>query len=258
MPAYFDAGSDGNRWIYYAGNGDKLKAFSLTNGLLSTSPTSQSAATFSGSYGTTPIVSANGTTNGIVWAVQEGGTAVLRAYDALNLATELYDSNQAGTRDQIGTGVKFFTPTVAGGKVFVATTNGSDTVNTVNVFGLFNEPSDPGFGIPAVGAGNFQLNPSGSPWTFSDSSGVSADGSAYTSGDPDAPEGNQVAVLTNSGTISQSVTFAAGVYSISFVAAQRHGQHHQPDLPGADRRPRSAPSRRWTRTTTPTRPAAFR
>src|SRR5262249_40846266 len=122
-PAYFDAGSDGSRWIYYAGSGDHLKAFSLTNGRLSTSATSQSSASF-GYPGATPIVSANGTSNAIVWAVQQGSTAVLHAYDALNLANELYNSNQAGTRDQLGTSVKFATPTIADGKVLVGTSNG--------------------------------------------------------------------------------------------------------------------------------------
>ena len=135
-PAYFDAGSDGNRWIYYAGNGDHLKAFSLTNGLLSTSPTSQSSASF-GYPGATPIISANGTSNGIVWAVQQGGTAVLRAYDALDLTNELYDSNQAGSRDHFGTSVKFATPTVANGEVFIGTTN------SLAVFGLLNPGMTP-------------------------------------------------------------------------------------------------------------------
>jgi hypothetical protein len=122
-PAYFDGGSDGNRWIYYGGSGDHLKAFRLQGGLLSTSATSQSSATF-GYPGATPIVSANGTSNAIVWAVQQGSPAVLHAYDALNLANELYNSNQAGTRDQFGTSVKFATPTIADGKVLVGTTNG--------------------------------------------------------------------------------------------------------------------------------------
>jgi hypothetical protein len=131
VPAYFDAGSDGQRWIYYAGNGDTLKAFSLTNGLLSTSPTSHSSASF-GYPGATPIVSANGTSNAIVWAVQQGGTAVLHAYDATNLATELYNSNQAGTRDQFGASVKFATPTIADGKVFVGTSN------SLTIFGLLH------------------------------------------------------------------------------------------------------------------------
>jgi hypothetical protein len=219
-PAYFYAGSISNQWIYYAGNGDRLKAFRITNGLLSTSPTSQSAISFTGSYGATPIVSANGTTNGIVWAVQQGGTAVLRAYDALNLATELYASNQAGTRDQLGQSVKFATPTVGGGKVFVGTSN------ALTVFGLFNQPFDPGFETPAVGTGPsaYLYNPSGSPWTFADSSGVAGNGSAFTAGNPDAPQGTQVAFLQGTGSFSQAVNFAAGTYSISFLAAQRASQ----------------------------------
>ncbi len=131
MPAYF------NGTIYYGGVNDNLKAFTLVNGLLTTSPTSRSPTTFS--YpGTTPSISANGTTNGIVWAAENGSTAVLRAYDASNLAHELYNSNQAGTRDQFGTGNKFITPTVANGKVYVGTTSG------VGVFGLFGSiPAPP-------------------------------------------------------------------------------------------------------------------
>jgi hypothetical protein len=54
---------------------------------------------------------------------------VLHAYDASNLATELYNSNQAGTRDQFGNN-KFISPTIANGKVYVGTKTG------VAVFGL--------------------------------------------------------------------------------------------------------------------------
>jgi hypothetical protein len=220
-PAYF-MDSNGDQWIYYAGNGDHLKAFGIANAQLSTSATSQSANSFTGNYGATPVISANGTNNGIVWAVREGSPAVLYAYDATNLANELYDSSQAGTRDRLGTGVKFFTPTVAGGKVFVATT--SSTNNTLTVFGLFNQPEDPGFEKPSIGTGTysaFQYQPSGSPWTFDASSGVAGDGSGFTSGNPYAPDGAQVAFLQGYGTFSQAVTFAAGTYSISFSAAQR-------------------------------------
>jgi hypothetical protein len=134
-PAYFDGGAAG-RWIIYGGNSDRVKAFSLTNGLLSTSPTSQSPTVLSGNYGATPIISANGTTNGIVWALENAGThAVLHAYDATNLGSELYNSNQAGTRDQLGAGVKFATPTVADGKVFVP------LANSLTIFGLFQVPA---------------------------------------------------------------------------------------------------------------------
>ncbi len=126
MPAYF------NFAVYYGGVGDYLKAYSITNALLGTTPSSKSATTF-GYPGATPSVSANGTSNGIVWAVQSstGSTAVLHAYDATNLGKELYNSTQAaGNRDGFGTGNKFITPMIVNGKVYVGTPNG------VAVFGL--------------------------------------------------------------------------------------------------------------------------
>jgi hypothetical protein len=81
------------------------------------------------------VVSANGIANAIVWTHENGNSAgaVLHAYNATNLATELYNNTQAaGSRDQIGGGNKFITPTVAGGKVFVG------TVNSVGIFGLLH------------------------------------------------------------------------------------------------------------------------
>lgn len=125
-PAWFN----GN--IYYGDAGGTLKAYSVTNAKLSTSPTSQSAISFA--YpGASPVVSSSGTTNAIVWAHENTTPAVLHAYDASNLAHELYNSNQAtGARDQFGPGNKFIAPTVAGGKVFVGTTN------TLAIFGLLH------------------------------------------------------------------------------------------------------------------------
>ena len=82
--------------------------------------------------GTSPVISANGSGNGIVWAHLNTNPAVLYAFDATNPASELYNSSQAGSRDQFGAGNKFITPMVADGKVFVGTTNG------VAVFGLLN------------------------------------------------------------------------------------------------------------------------
>ncbi len=91
--------------------------------------TSETANTFP--YpGTTPAVSANQSSNVIVWAIANSNPAVLYAYDGTNLAHELYDNNQAGSRDQFGPGNKFITPVVANGKVFVGTPTG------VAVFGL--------------------------------------------------------------------------------------------------------------------------
>jgi hypothetical protein len=123
-PAYF------NGSVYYGTSGGTLKAFSVTNAQLSGSAVLQSAIQFS--YpGTSPVASANGTTNGIIWAYENATPAVLHAYDATNLAHELYNSNQAANgRDQFGAGNKFIAPTVADGKVFVASTT------SVGVFGL--------------------------------------------------------------------------------------------------------------------------
>jgi hypothetical protein len=113
MPAFF---SD---TVYYGAVGDALKAFPVTTARLAATPSSQSTHHF-GYPGTTPSVSANGTTNGIVWATENGG-AILFAYDATNLTKELYNSNQAANNRDHFSGNKFITPMVVNGKVYVGT-----------------------------------------------------------------------------------------------------------------------------------------
>jgi len=127
-PAYF------NNRIYYGAQSDNLKMFLFTNGVLSSTVVSTSTKTFP-NKGSTPSISANGTNNGIVWALQMpstlGAAGTLVACNATNLTTELYNSTQAsGNRDQLGSGVKFAVPTVADGEVFVGSSN------SVSVFGL--------------------------------------------------------------------------------------------------------------------------
>jgi hypothetical protein len=117
MPAYF------NGTIYYGSVNQPLKAFPITNAKVAGSASSSSSASF-GYPGSTPSVSANGTSNGIVWTVQSGGTAVLHAYDAGNLGTELYNSSQAASGRDSFAGNKFITPMIANGKVFVGTPTG--------------------------------------------------------------------------------------------------------------------------------------
>ncbi len=123
-PAYF------NGTVFYGAVNSNLKAFTVASAKLTATPQSQSAMQFA--YpGTAPSISANGTANAIVWAHENANPAVLHAYDAANLAHELYNSNQAAAgRDHFGAGNKYITPTIADGKVFVGTTNG------VGVFGL--------------------------------------------------------------------------------------------------------------------------
>jgi len=116
MPAYF------NSTVYYGAVGDTLKAFPITNAKLATTASVRSTNTFT--YpGTTPAISANGTKNGIVWAVENSSPAVLHAYNAATLQ-EIYNSNQAANgRDHFGNGNKFITPVIVNGKVFVGTRN---------------------------------------------------------------------------------------------------------------------------------------
>jgi outer membrane protein assembly factor BamB len=123
-PAYF------NNRVYFGPNGGAIEAFSFSSARLGGSPSSVTSTTF-GYPGTAPAISANGTSNAILWAHKNGGSATLYAFDANDLSKLLYSSAQ-NSRDQFGQGNKFITPTIADGKVFVGTTNG------VAVFGLLN------------------------------------------------------------------------------------------------------------------------
>jgi len=125
-PAYYNSN------VYYGAQGGALLMFPITNALLAQAPSSQTSTQFT--YpGAFPVVSANGASGGIVWAYENTTPAVLHAYSASNLASELYNSNQAANgRDQFGAGNKFIAPVVADGKVFAATTN------SVAVFGLLH------------------------------------------------------------------------------------------------------------------------
>lgn len=117
MPAYF------NNAVYLGAVGDALKMWPISGGRLASSPGAQTATAF-GYPGTTPAISANGTANGIVWAVENSSPAVLHAYDASTLK-ELYNSTQAASgRDNFGNGNKFITPMIVNGRVFVGTPSG--------------------------------------------------------------------------------------------------------------------------------------
>jgi hypothetical protein len=116
-PAYF------NFRLYCQGVGGVMKAFAISNGYITPHPESVTKTSFSG-FGTTPSISANGTSNVIVWTIQSDGAvrhtpAILHAYNATNLADELYNSSQLPARDNPGNAVKMTVPTVADGKVFV-------------------------------------------------------------------------------------------------------------------------------------------
>ena len=128
-PAYF------NGLVYFHPQTATLQAFQYSNGTLSRAG---SAGIRFGDHGATPSVSANGNSDGIVWELQVDawstkGPAILHASDAGNIATELYNSKQAANgRDTAGPAVKFTTPTIANGRVYVG------TGNQLDVYGLLS------------------------------------------------------------------------------------------------------------------------
>jgi hypothetical protein len=156
-PAYWQ-GPSGN-YIYYSGMGtetgvgDSVRQYSLTKGELSATSIANSTNVLP--VGSTPSISANGTTNGILWTIERRDinaaspgvhTALLYAYDATDVATMLYNSGQTKVdtqyRDQTGCGNKFAVPTIANGKVYVG------TQNEIDVFGLL--PTTPSAPAPSV------------------------------------------------------------------------------------------------------------
>jgi hypothetical protein len=151
-PVYFDGK------VYIQGVNDVIKAFALkldpaTNTMmLDETPVSQST-TVSGFPGTVPSVSADGTSNGIVWDAQvdgfaTGDPAILRAYNVNNLSKPLYSSDQAGLRDTAGGGVKFTTPTIANGMVYLGTQFEVDVYGLLGRAGVASRSA----GTPAVTA----------------------------------------------------------------------------------------------------------
>jgi hypothetical protein len=143
QPAYW------NGSVYFSAFSDSIKAYSISNGQLSTTPASKTPVTSPVNCDIStpmpavcalatpsPTVSANGTTNAILWAVfLTGGvksTGTLYAFDATNLTRELYDSSQVASRDAVGAGSKFVPATVVNGKVYVA------AVNRLLIYGLLN------------------------------------------------------------------------------------------------------------------------
>jgi hypothetical protein len=125
-PAWF------NGTVYYGAVGDRIRGFNVSAALLQPQAASMTNNFFE--YpGATPSISANGTNDGILWAVENANPAVLHAYDATDLAIELYNSSQANaSRDTFGPGNKYITPTIADGRVIVGTTN------SIAVFGLIH------------------------------------------------------------------------------------------------------------------------
>jgi uncharacterized protein (TIGR03437 family) len=135
IPVYF------NNTVYFSAAHDQVKAFSLQNGLLSAAPVSASNSTYA-VLGSVPSISANGAANGILWTIDPA--AQLHAYDAADLSHQLYHAS-------VGSFVKFSTPTIANGKVYVG------TADSLVVFGLQGQAS--GSVASIVNAAGFQAGP---------------------------------------------------------------------------------------------------
>jgi uncharacterized repeat protein (TIGR03806 family) len=219
VPAYW------NGRIYYQGAGDVLKAFAISNAFITPVPATKTTSSFS-TY-TTPSISANGNNNGIAWVIQTdaynggngvtGGSAVLHAYNATNLAQEIYNSNQNLSRDNPGAALKYATPVVVNGKVFVR------GEYALSVFGLGSFLSPPIIS-PAGGTFNNSV-------TVTISNSVPGPSIYYTL-DGTTPTTNSTLytgsfVLTNS-TLVQAIAAQPGavnsaVTSASFVNASAIG-----------------------------------
>ncbi len=209
-PAYF------NGTIYYCAAGDHAKAFAISNAVISTTPISTSANTI-GYPGSSLSVSANGVSNAIVWGLDtsanQSGPAVLHAFNATNLAQELYNSGQNAARDNPGLAVKYTMPTIANGKVYVG------TANYLTVFANLSSLTTP------------VIAPAGGLFVNSVTVSISAstnEAAIYYTLDGSVPTTNSILYtapfsLTTSGTV-QAVAVLAGqpnspVASASFTSA---------------------------------------
>src|SRR5581483_5052012 len=150
-PVYWNSSSNGPM-IYVWGENDTGKAYKYTNGKFATTPASHTSATSPttgcGMPGGILAVSANGNINGILWAstlytgnaLHSNAPGMLRAFDANNLGTELWNSRMNDPRDDSGTLAKYVAPTIANGKVYMPTFDqdtGSSS-NHINVYGLLS------------------------------------------------------------------------------------------------------------------------
>jgi len=186
-PIYWNSPNNGPVIYIWSGN-DFLKAYQLANGIFQTTPISQSTVVEAAGYSNSvPLsLSANGSQagTGIVWgasalsgnANQTTVSGILRAFDASDLTNELWDSQQNAARDEVGNYAKFSPPTIANGKVYLATFS-----NQLLVYGLlpdFSASATPSsIAIPAGQSGTATIeisatNGFNSPLTFSCSAGL--------------------------------------------------------------------------------------
>jgi hypothetical protein len=204
-----------NNTLYTWGKEDSLQAFTLSNGLLSANPSASGSPT-SNYPGASPSVSSNGNSNGIVWAVQTDGyntsaPAIVRAYDATNIRTALYDSNLNAARDTAGLANKFAMPTIANGKVYVG------TANELDVYGLL--ATSPTAATPVISPASQQFTTSLSV-TITDST---AGATIYYTTDGSTPSTSSTK-YTGPITVSTTQTITAVASATGFLQSLASSQ----------------------------------
>jgi hypothetical protein len=197
-----------NDMVYFLSYSDAIKGFALNNGLLSLTPTivSKKIPVIG-----IPNISANGTTNGILWIVRAPSGPMLSAFNASTL-TEIYNTNMVSARDALGSAAHFVTPTIVNGKVYVG------TQTQLVAYGLFP--------FLSVAGGNGQTETAGSalPVAFSVQAlnslgaGVPGVSISFSDGGKGGSFTNPTAVTDYTGTAVTNYTAPAKAGSVTVTA----------------------------------------
>src|SRR4029077_5016401 len=222
-PVYWQrSAANGGPLLFDWGTKDQLKAFPFNGGTFAATPSALGNVTNQIYPGGILTLSANGETpgTGVLWATASTGPGppptprALHAFDAGNVATQLWNSNMNAARDSFGNFAKFVPPLVANGKVYVATWS-----NQVSVYGLLapvpllstvsptSGPTTGGTAVKLTGQ-NFA---SGATVTFGGAAAtdvVVVTGTQITVKTPSHAQGSANVVVTNPG--GQSATLANG------------------------------------------------
>jgi hypothetical protein len=220
-PAYWN----GN--VYVWAEDDTLKMFPLTNGVLATRASAQSSAT-SSFPGAVPVVSSNGTQNGIVWTLvtdlySSNGSSILYAFNASNVAQQLYASNQNSTRDDAGPAIKFTVPVVTNGKVYVG------AGGQIDVYGLLNAEQQAPAPVITPSAGTYNgaqqiaiadTVSGASIYYTTDGSTPTTSSAQYTAPFLLSTDSTVEAIASASGYLQSAVTSAAYTFNTQTAAPQ--------------------------------------
>jgi Legume lectin domain/Chitobiase/beta-hexosaminidase C-terminal domain/Bacterial lectin len=208
-PAWF------NGSVYYMGEFDNLKSIPLVNGQLSTTPAKSSEQY--GYPGATPSISANGTSQGVVWTVNAAGystpsPAILQAHLASNVSTTLYSSDVNAGRDSAGNADKFAVPTVVNGKVYVGTASELDIYGLLDGITQTSAPSiTPGTEtyIGTLSVSITDTTPNASIYYSTDGSAATTASTLYTGPFTVATTQTVNAIATANGLLTSSQTSAS-------------------------------------------------